>query len=138
VRNLKISKAVNIAVGCVMASSLDTNEKREVIESLRRFEKQLEVVNKEEYQMQEPAFDGTVLEGWERRYTIINERDIEKYVPESVKNDLWDAVNAALMFVEEGREKEGKKPYNNYIVINVDEPYVDEIIEVMKRHGHWG
>jgi hypothetical protein len=138
VRKLKISKAVNIAVGCVMASSLDTNEKREVIESLRRFEKQLEVVNKEEYQMQEPAFDGTVLEGWERRYTIINERDIEKYVPESVKNDLWDAVNAALMFVEEGREKEGKKPYNNYIVINVDEPYVDEIIEVMKRHGHWG
>jgi hypothetical protein len=92
---------------------------------------------KEEYEMREPAFDGTVLEGRERRYTIINERDIEKYVPESVKNDLWDAVNAALMFVEEGREKEGKKPYNSYIVINVDEPYVDEIIEVMKRHGHW-
>ncbi|WP_420768740.1 hypothetical protein ACNR9V_03160 [Parageobacillus thermoglucosidasius] len=41
-RKLEISKAVNIAVGCVMASSLDVNEKREVIESLRKFERQVE------------------------------------------------------------------------------------------------
>jgi cell shape-determining protein MreC len=46
-RKLEISKAVNIAVGCVMASSLDMNEKREVIESLRRFEKQLEEANED-------------------------------------------------------------------------------------------
>lgn len=47
VRKLEISKTVNIAVGCVMASSLDRNEKREVIESLRKFERQLEEANED-------------------------------------------------------------------------------------------
>lgn len=25
-----------------------------------------------------------------------------------------------------------------YLVINQDEPYADEIIEILKRNGHWG
>lgn len=25
-----------------------------------------------------------------------------------------------------------------YLVINQDEPYADEVIEIMKRHDHWG
>ncbi len=51
--------------------------------------------------MLESAFNGTVLEGRERRYTVLNERDIRKY----------------------GTEKQVEA--------------IDEIIEVMKRHGHW-
>jgi hypothetical protein len=35
---LEISKAVNIAVGCVMASGMEMKEKQEVIESLRVLE----------------------------------------------------------------------------------------------------
>ena len=30
-----------------------------------------------------------------------------------------------------------KDPEPQYIVINTDEPYIDEIINVMKKHGHW-
>jgi len=138
VRKLKISKAVNIAVGCVMASSLDTNEKREVIESLRRFEKQLEVVNKEEYRMQEPAFKGTVKEGFERKFTVINERDFRQYVPASLREEFRVIFNQVTDWIEDARKMDGKPPFNNYVVINLDEPYIDEIIEIMKRHGHWG
>ncbi|WP_339314624.1 hypothetical protein [Paenibacillus sp. FSL R10-2734] len=27
---------------------------------------------------------------------------------------------------------------NVYVVINVDEPYIDEIIDTMAVNGHWG
>lgn len=87
--------------------------------------------------MSEPAFIGTPLEGRKRRYTVINERDMKKYVPEKAESDFQYEFNNICDLIEEGRCKDGKQRYNSYIVINVDEPYVDEIIEVMKRHGHW-
>lgn len=47
-----------------------------------------------------------------------------------LKNDLDD--------IKIGRKAEGKNIDNKYLVINTDEPYVDEVIEIMKRNGHWG
>lgn len=88
--------------------------------------------------MPESAFKGTVKEGFERRFTIINERDIEKYVPEPLIEDLNASLHNALVWVEEGRKNDGKHPFNNYLIINLDEPYAPEVIEIMKRHGHWG
>jgi len=85
----------------------------------------------------EPAFDGTVLEGRARRYTVVNESDIKKYVPANVKETFEHIVDLVGIHIEAGRTEDGKKPFNNYIVINLDEPYIGEIIEVMKRHGHW-
>ena len=87
--------------------------------------------------MAETAFEGTVLEGNERRYTVINERDLKKYVPYGAHETFRVAFNNVAAWIEEGRNDDGKKPFNNYIVINTDEPYIDEIIAVMKRHGHW-
>ncbi|WP_137744577.1 hypothetical protein [Robertmurraya siralis] len=88
--------------------------------------------------MPESAFKGTVKEGFERRFTVINERDFQKYVPESIQHDFWVEFNQAQNWIEDGRMQEGKQPFNNYVVINLDEPYIKEIIEIMKRHGHWG
>ncbi|MDQ0412699.1 hypothetical protein [Mesobacillus stamsii] len=87
--------------------------------------------------MGEKAFEGTILEGRERRYTILNERDIAKYAGKNQADLMNEAIDDVLREVETGREQEGKKPFNSYVVINVDEPYIDEIIAVMKRHGHW-
>lgn len=89
------------------------------------------------HQQAEPAFKDTVLEGKERRYTIINHKDLEKYVDVFTQNELAISLDNVQGNIEHGRGKDGKKPYNTYIVINTDEPYVDEIIEIMKRHGHW-
>lgn len=87
--------------------------------------------------MREQAFDGTVLEGRERRYTVLNEKDIAKYGDSQLIDNMNQAIDDVLFDIENGRSKDGKKPYNSYIVINVDEPYIGEIIEVMKRHGHF-
>ncbi|QPA33412.1 hypothetical protein [Thermaerobacillus caldiproteolyticus] len=86
----------------------------------------------------EPAFDGTVKEGFERRFTIINERDFRKYVPAPLREEFISIFNKVAAWIEDGRKMDGKAPFNNYVVINLDEPYIDEIIEIMKRNGHWG
>lgn len=43
-------------------------------------------------------------------------------------NNITDVINVNRM----------PRLPNTYIVINTDEPYADEIIEILKRHGHWG
>lgn len=64
----------------------------------------------------------------------------------SYGSELWETHKCGKC---EGSGKEGfkrkftvtKNGGNNektYIVINTDEPYADEIIEIMKRYGHWG
>ncbi len=40
--------------------------------------------------------------------------------------------------IQEIRIKQGKSPVNQYLVINTDEPYADEVIDILKHHGHWG
>jgi hypothetical protein len=87
--------------------------------------------------MPEQAFKGTVKEGFERRFTIINEHDFQKYVPEPAQEDFRITLNNMSAWIEDGRMQEGKQPYNSYVVINLDEPYIKEIIEIMKRNGHW-
>ncbi|WP_340191415.1 hypothetical protein [Bacillus amyloliquefaciens] len=34
------------------------------------------------------------------------------------------------------RETEGKA-LNDYVVINRDESYIDEVTDIMRKHGHW-
>ncbi|MGQ7108386.1 hypothetical protein ACUN13_29605 [Bacillus cereus group sp. Bce041] len=87
--------------------------------------------------MAESAFEGTVLEGRERRYTVLNEKDLERYVNEEKREEFRQILNEVLGEIEDGRLCDDKKPYNSYIVINTDEPYINEIIEVMKRHGYF-
>lgn len=87
--------------------------------------------------MAEKAFEGTVLEGRERRYTVINEKDIAKYGDKRSVEKMEAAIDNVLIDVQEGRIKDGKKPFNSYIIINLDEPYIDEVIEIMKKYGHF-
>lgn len=83
------------------------------------------------------AFKGTVLEGRPCKYTVLSHKDLDKYIDVFTQNELWVMLDSILGNIENAREKDGKKPYNSYIIINTDEPYIDEIVEVMKRHGHW-
>lgn len=88
--------------------------------------------------MAEQAFNGTIKEGFKRRFTILNEADYQKYIDEDLKENFEEVFNEVLGKIEVGRVSDGKKPYNNYVVINLDEPYIDEIVAIMKRNGHWG
>jgi hypothetical protein len=69
-----------------------------------------------------------------QKHVVIKIEDL-KYINSPFKiamlgNDLDD--------ITKGREAEGKNPVNEYLVINTDEPYAQEVIEIMKRNGHWG
>lgn len=86
----------------------------------------------------EPAFKGTVKEGFKRRYTILNEHDYQKYTSKELKEKFEEVFDEVLEGIEIGRDLDGKNPFNNYVVINLDEPYIDKIIEIMKHNGHWG
>lgn len=74
------------------------------------------------------------LDGMEMKFTVLKNEDIKKYVPKSIASGLEDIQ----IEIEEGRKADGKKIDNTYLVINTDEPYADEVIDILKRHGHWG
>lgn len=87
---------------------------------------------------EEWAFNGTKKQGFQRRYTVLNERDYAKYVRVDLREEFEDVLSRVLTEIKFGRVAHGKHIYNNYVVINLDEPYIDEIIEIMRRNGHWG
>lgn len=80
-------------------------------------------------------FEAYLKNGAKRKFIVIKIDDLVKYVNSVFKlamldNDLKD--------IHTGRQSEGKEPCPEYIVINTDEPYAPEVIEILKKHGHWG
>lgn len=73
--------------------------------------------------------------GGKKKFVVMKIEDLIKYVKSPFKlamldNDLED--------IKKGREADGKKPVNEYLVINLDEPYAPEVIDILKKNGHWG
>lgn len=85
----------------------------------------------------EPTFEGTVLEGKEQKYAVIKLADLAKYNSEFDLNEVAPLIDSLLGNVEAGREKDGKKPFNSYVVINTDEPYIKDIVAILEANGHW-
>jgi hypothetical protein len=73
------------------------------------------------------------IEGMKMKYVVAKIDDVNKYCSPLGRNRLV----ASMMEIRSGRTAENKKE-NNYLVINTDESYAEEVIEIMKRHGHWG
>lgn len=72
------------------------------------------------------------------QYTVLNEADFLKYCNSREIENAAEALRPLFYKIEKERIREGKLPINQYIVINRDESYAPEVIEIMKRHGHWG
>ena len=74
------------------------------------------------------------IEGIKEKFIVIKNEDAEKYLSGYGKSLL----NTVLRTINRGRSCNGKDTDNIYLVINTDEIYADEIIEIMKKYGHWG
>jgi hypothetical protein len=74
-------------------------------------------------------------EGMEMKFTVIKNDDLDSLY--LIHPQIHREFERAQDKVQKIRIAEGKKD-NKYIVINTDEPYADEVIEILKRHGHWG
>ena len=69
-----------------------------------------------------------------KKFVVLKIEDTEKYLSITAQFQL------GLMGqnIEHGRHLDFKSTDNEYLVINVDEPYAPEIIEILKKNGHWG
>ncbi|HWR19069.1 MAG TPA: hypothetical protein VN608_05555 [Clostridia bacterium] len=71
--------------------------------------------------------------GAERKFIVLPLKYLERLSPYE-KADVANVENRIARL----RRHEKKDPWPEYIVINTDEPYASEVIEIMKKHGHWG
>lgn len=74
------------------------------------------------------------ISGIEAKFTVIKNDDIKKHLDERDKSEL----SRILWKIGKLRYEEGKEAENTYLVVNVDEPYSPEIINIMKVNDHWG
>lgn len=80
-------------------------------------------------------FEDYLKNGSKRKFIVIKIDDLIKYVNSVFKLGMLDND---LKDIQNGRKAEGKEPCPEYIVINTDETYAPEIIEILKSHNHWG
>lgn len=76
------------------------------------------------------------IEGMAAKFFVLKNEDIKKHLTLEQKIQLREMEQA----INAGRSDEGKRlaSSNIYLVINTDEQYAVEVIETLKRHGHWG
>ena len=72
------------------------------------------------------------IEGINHKYTVFKNEDL-KQLPLTIQTQIQLAGD----MIVHNRIGEGK-PENIYFVINADESYADEVIQILKQHGHWG
>lgn len=68
-----------------------------------------------------------------QKFLVLKIEDFFTYLHEDdqiIFDELFDKVN-------NGRKADYKKD-NEYLVINTDEPYINEIIDILKKNNHWG
>ncbi|MCY7619633.1 hypothetical protein MH116_17395 [Bacillus pumilus] len=68
------------------------------------------------------------------KFAVINLKDFSSYVPKDIEQGFLNELSKVSKSIEEGRQKDGKKPFNKYLVINQDEPYIEEVFEVLKKN----
>jgi hypothetical protein len=76
--------------------------------------------------------------GMQMKFTVLKNEDIDKYINHGAAVVFENILEYIFNTIKESRQLEGKNPVNQYLVINVDEPYADEVIQILKTHGHWG
>ena len=69
-----------------------------------------------------------------KKFVVLKIEDISQYLSNTEQLQL----GLIGQKIELGRALDFKSTNNEYLVINVDEPYAPEIIEILKRNGHWG
>jgi len=68
------------------------------------------------------------------KFIVIKKDDLNGSLSMLEKKQL----TCILSNIFDWRLRTNKKPDNEYIVINTDEPYVNEIIEILKKNNQWG
>ena len=71
--------------------------------------------------------------GMQVKFVVMKVDDINQVLAEHEIDNLVSMMDSIARY----RNMLGK-PENEYVVINVDEPYFPEVKAIMERNGHWG
>jgi hypothetical protein len=77
-------------------------------------------------------------DGMKEKFTVLKNDDLRGALQGVDNEDLRESFDDILRMIRMYREAIDKPTNNKYLVINIDEPYADEVIEILKRNGHWG
>jgi hypothetical protein len=77
---------------------------------------------------------GTLSEFMHSKFTVIKNEDAKKYLSKGQRILLEDICRT----IEMGRKLNSKKSDNEYVVVNLDEKYASEVVNIMKKNGHVG
>jgi len=69
--------------------------------------------------------------GAKKKFIVLNIEHLQDYA----SSDNLERLKEFLQ--DYSCELPEEKRQNEYLVINTDEPYAEEIIEILKRNGHW-
>ncbi len=67
------------------------------------------------------------------RFYVFKREDVKK-----LTSFLQESIDLAASSISVNRLTQNKNPTPEYLVINTDEPYTSDIIDILKRNGHWG
>ncbi|GAS82434.1 hypothetical protein [Paenibacillus amylolyticus] len=68
------------------------------------------------------------------KHTVIKNEDVEKHLNELERVQMLRLLNK----VRVGRASEGKQAVNTYLIVNTDEVYATDVVQILKDNGHWG
>ncbi|MEK4449910.1 hypothetical protein NYE78_06475 [Paenibacillus sp. FSL L8-0506] len=68
----------------------------------------------------------------EYKFAVAKIEDIDNLLPADQVQKFYGLLN----MINAARAQQGKT-YNSYIVINLDESYAGDVVEIMKANGHW-
>lgn len=67
------------------------------------------------------------------KFIVIKRSEFE----ELATKDQFREIGGLIHAIASWRQANGKPRYREYAVINLDEPYAAEVIEIMRKNGHW-
>jgi len=68
--------------------------------------------------------------GVRMKFAVLKIDDVRKYCSEESKRDL----DKVVLEITTGRMEDGKNPDNHYLIVNIDEPYADEVKSIIEKH----
>jgi hypothetical protein len=67
------------------------------------------------------------------KFIVIKRSEFDEIATKEQKREMYNLRYAIARY----RVANNKRSDRNYAVINLDEPYAPEIIEIMRKNGHW-
>lgn len=67
------------------------------------------------------------------KYLVCKVDDVHKYLTQEEVHTMKLLMDKIMRY----RRRDGKKPSNNYLVVNAEESYAHAVAEIMQLHGHY-